>query len=65
MCEIVIRIIGKAILSIVRKDVLKATGCMQLCAGQTLGCEATFHSICSIYEDSEMEAITYRCYECI
>ena len=34
------RIIAKAVLYVVKQDVMDAAGCLQLCAGQRAGCEA-------------------------
>ena len=57
VCETVRRIIGKAVLSVVKSDVLSATGTLQLCAGQIAGCEAAIHAMQSLFEDDNTEAI--------
>lgn len=57
ICEVIRRILGKAILKIVRSNVLAVTGALQLCAGQSSGCEAAVHAMQSIYHDSDTEAI--------
>ena len=36
--EVLRRIIGKSVLSVVKQDVLEAAGNLQLCAGQSGGC---------------------------
>ena len=43
MGEVAQRIIGRAIVSIVKDDVQAVTGTVQLCAGQDSGCEAAVH----------------------
>ena len=43
--EISRRIFSKAVLVILGNDVIDATGPLQLCAGQDLGCEAAVHCI--------------------
>ena len=54
--EVVRRIISKAILSIVRKDVLEVTGSIQLCAGQESGCQVGIHAMRKSLEDDTTEA---------
>ena len=39
------RIIAKAVLQVVKQDILDAAGCLQWCAGQRAGCEAAVHAI--------------------
>lgn len=57
VCETVRRILGKAILSVVGNDVRKAVGSLQLCAGQSSGCEAAIHAMRSIFNEPDTEAI--------
>ena len=45
--EVLRRIIGKAVVSILKPDILNSTGYTQLCAGQEAGCEVAFHKSCS------------------
>ena len=40
-----------------KKDIKKAARCLQLCAGQEAGCEATIHAMQRIFESNETEAI--------
>jgi len=47
--EVVRRIIAKAVLSIVKLDILEAAGPLQLCAGQDARCEAAVHAMRSIF----------------
>ena len=42
--EVSRRIIGKAILRILRIDIQEAAGSLQLCAGQSAGCETAIHA---------------------
>ena len=39
------RIAGKAVMSLLKKDVLQAAGSLQLCGGQVAGSEATIHAM--------------------
>ena len=55
--EVVRRIIAKAILSIVKLDVLEAAGSLQLCAGQDAGNEAAVHAMRAIFCDDSTEAV--------
>ena len=55
--EVLRRIIGQCVLRISRKDVQKAVGNLQVCAGQPAGAEAAIHAMREIYEDSNCEAI--------
>ena len=40
-----------------KEDIKKAGGCLQLCAGQEIGCEAAIHAMHKIFESNETEAI--------
>ncbi|MEM7298736.1 MAG: C2H2-type zinc finger protein [Bacteroidota bacterium] len=51
------RIIGKAILEIVKEEVMNAAGSLQLCAGQAGGCEAAVHAANKIFDEEETDAI--------
>src|SRR6516164_4105203 len=55
--EIMRRVIGKAIMSVTAKDVQKAVGPLQLCAGQPAGVEAAIHAMRSILSDAESEGM--------
>ena len=48
-------IIAKAVLQVVKQDVLDAAGCLQLCEEQRTGCEAAVHAMREIfaYQGSE------------
>ena len=49
-------IITKAVLVVVRGDVLDAAGSIQLCAGQLSGCEAAVHSVREAFLEDDTEA---------
>ena len=44
-CEVVRRLVAKAVLSIIREDIMMAAGPLQLCGGQMAGVEAAIHSV--------------------
>ena len=49
------RIIAKAIIRTIGKDVEDAAGPLQVCAGQDGGCEAAVHAMRSIFQDADIE----------
>ena len=51
------RIIGKIIVSVLKKDVIKYTGTSQVCAGQEAGIDVAIHSINMMYEDENTDVI--------
>ena len=51
------RIIDKAILAVIKYDILEAAGALQLCAGHEAGSEATIHAMCSVFQDEQSEAV--------
>ena len=53
VCEVVRRILGKAIMAVVRLDVLEATGLLQLSGGQQGGCEAAIHALREVFQDTD------------
>ena len=55
--EVIRRIISKALLSVVKLDILDATGYSQLCAGQDAGNKAAVHAMREIYGDASTEAV--------
>ena len=50
------RIVGKAVTRILKPEIQKACGNLQVCAGIEGGCEAAIHSMREIFEDEENEA---------
>lgn len=57
--EVVRRIVGKAVLSVVRDDILEVAGTDQLCAGQPGGCEGAVHAVRSMFQSVECEAVFF------
>lgn len=55
--EVKRRVMGKAIMEIVGKDVQKAAGSMQLCAGQSAGVEAAIHAMRNIFAADETDGV--------
>ena len=55
--EVLRRIIGKAILSVIKPEILSSAGNLQLCAGQAGGCEAAVHAMSDIFEEEETDAL--------
>ena len=55
--EVVRRIIGKAVMKIVKHDLQEAVGSIQLCAGQDAGCEAAVHAMECIFAEGDTEAM--------
>ena len=47
--EVIRRIVSKAVLSVLKLDILEAAGSLQLCAGQDAGSEASVHAMQSIF----------------
>ena len=55
--EEVRHIFGKAVLSIIGKDIQKAAGALQLCAGQPSGIEAAIHAISDFFARDDTDAV--------
>ena len=55
--EVIRRIIGKCVMNIAKKDVVEASGSLQLCAGQRSGSEAAIHAIYTIFEADEADGV--------
>ena len=55
--EVVRRIIGKAVMRIVKYDLPDSVGSIQLCAGQDAGCEAAVHAMEQVFADEDTEAM--------
>ena len=54
---VVRRIIGKAVMRTVKRDLQKAVGSLQLCTGQEAGCEAAVHAMTKNFFDDSIEAV--------
>ena len=55
--EVVRRIIGKAVLGVLKEDVQRATGYLQLCAGQECGSEAAIHAMREVFSNDDNQGI--------
>ena len=55
--EVLRRIAGKVVMSVIKGDVQKSVGSLQVCAGQAGGCEAAIHAMHTIFEESENDAV--------
>ena len=55
--EVSRRLIAKAVLYMVRNDVLQAASPMQLCAGQPSGCEAAIHAMKAVFDSPDAKAV--------
>ena len=57
--EVLRRIIGKAIVTEIKPEVMESAGSLQLCAGQKAGCEAAAHAMREIFEEEETDAVLF------
>ena len=55
--EVLERVIGKIVMKLFKKDVLKATGSLQLCAGQESGSEPAIYAIYEMFNKEITEAV--------
>jgi hypothetical protein len=55
--EVLRRIAGKVVMQVVKSDVTKAAGCLQTCAGQESGSEASIHAMNEIFNENDTEAV--------
>ena len=55
--EVTQRIISKAVLAIVKFDILEVAASLQLCAGQDAGNEAAIHAMREVFDDPSTEAV--------
>ena len=55
--EVPRRLIGKAILSIIKEDIMRVAGIKQLCVGQQAGCKAAIHALRIIYDLPTTKAV--------
>ena len=51
------RIIGKAVMSVVKKEVVQAAGSLQVCAGQVAGVESDIHSMVDLFESDNSATV--------
>ena len=55
--EVLRRIAGKAVVALVRNDIISSVGSLQVCAGHEAGCEAAIHAMHSIFQEQSTEAV--------
>ena len=55
--EVIRRICGKCVMNITKRDVVEASGSLQLCAGQKSGSEAAIHAMHRIFEADDTDAV--------
>lgn len=55
--EVLRRIIGKAVMEVVKDDITSAVGNLQVCAGQKAGCEAAIHAMRKIFDEPDCDAV--------
>ena len=55
--EVIRRIIGKCVMNVVKKDVIEASGSLQLSSGQKSGSEAAIHAMHTIFEADDTDAV--------
>lgn len=63
--EVSRRIVGKCVMSVAKKDVIEASGSLQLCAGKKSGSEAAVHTVHTLFQADGTDAVLlqYRCFE--
>ena len=59
ICEVLRRILGKAIMTVIKEDVLRATGTSQLCGGHEAGCEAAIHAMRTVFDNPDTDGIIF------
>ena len=57
--EVLRRILGKAVMTVIKEDVIKSTGPLQLCGGHETGCEAAIRATKLVFEDPSTDAIIF------
>ena len=57
MGEVLRHVIGEIVLKLLKKDVLKATGSLQLWAGQDAGIEVAIHAVYEMFNKESTEAV--------
>ncbi|XP_068691630.1 uncharacterized protein [Montipora foliosa] len=55
--EVIRRICGKCVMNITKRDVVEASGSLQLCAGQKSGSEAAIYAMHRIFEADDTDAV--------
>ena len=55
--EVLKRIAGKAVMILLKKDILQAAGLLELCGGQVARSEAAIHAMHDVFNDDNTESI--------
>ena len=55
--EVIRRISAKCVMRFAKKDVVEASGSLQLCAGQKSGSEAAIHAMNTLFEADDIDAV--------
>ena len=55
--EVLRRIIGQVVVSVVHNDIIFSVGSLQVCAGYEAGCGTVIHAMHTIFEDEKTEAV--------
>ena len=55
--EIIRRIIDKALVHILKEDIIRSVGNLQVCTGHESGCETAIHAISQIFNKKDSEAV--------
>ena len=55
--EVLRRICGECVMSVVKKDVVDASGSLHLCAGQKSGSKAARHAMHTIFESDDTDGV--------
>ena len=59
VCEVLCRILAKAVLQVISTDIVETGGFLQKCSGMSAGIEAAVHPIKRVYEDPTTEGILF------
>ena len=51
------RIIGKSVMTVLKKDIMYAAGVTQVCAGHPAGCEAAIHALRNVFAALDTDAV--------
>ncbi|EDO37442.1 predicted protein [Nematostella vectensis] len=55
--EIIRRIISKCITRVTKRDIIEASGALQVCAGLKSGAKAAIHAMRDIFDDDDTDAV--------
>ena len=55
--EVLRRVIGKSVITLIKPEIIEAVGPLQLSAGQEGGCEAACHAMRQLFDDDQSEGV--------